>query len=327
MPATAVNAERILKDLAELWAELAAGDPGKSATGVLRACSMTLIAAAGDSQDTAHVEQIVAELMHEHPSRAIVLKPTGAEPDLEARVFAQCWMPFGGRQQICCEEIEIATPDEGVDEAARVIVGLVAPDLPVALWCRGRRWFELEGIDRLYALADKVILDSCSFADPAAAFAAIREIRRSAASVADLAWTRLTGWREIIAHAFEGPRAAALRGSVSMTVEHYGGAPSAAALYLAAWLVRAAPRATLSFSRVEGEEGHVAGVHIAGPDLDMAFRRIEGDAVQVTGSAHLGAVVLPHATDYHLMREELSITGADSIFEQVYTAAERLGAA
>lgn len=319
MPATAVNAERILKELAELWANLAAEDTRKSAAGVLRACSMTLIVAAEDAQDAASVEQTVAELMHEHPSRAIVLKPAGPSGDLDARVFAQCWMPFGGRQQICCEEIEITTPDDGVDEAARVVVGLVAPDLPVVLWCRGQRWFSLDGIERFYDLADKVILDSCGFGDQESAFATIREIRRRTPSVADLAWTRLTSWREIVANAFEGPRAATLDAVQSVTVEHYGAEPSVAAKYLAAWLRHAIPKAAVSFERVEGEAGQVAGIHLEGREgLDVIFRRTDGDAVHVGGCAHLGTVVLPHATDYHSMREELGITGADAIFERIY---------
>jgi glucose-6-phosphate dehydrogenase assembly protein OpcA len=324
MAVTTVSAERLLKDLAQLWADLAAGDSQKTSSGVLRACSMTLIVAADDAQDTTTVEQTVAELMHEHPSRAIVLKPAGAAPELDARVLAQCWMPFGGRQQICCEEIEITTPDEDVDEVARVIVGLVAPDLPVVLWCRGERWFQLDGIERLYQLADKVIIDSCSFRDEESAFSTIAAIRLHTDSVADLAWTRLTGWREIIAHAFEGPNAALLKKVRSIVIEHFGEIPSVATRYLAHWLARAIPGASMEFRRVEGDSGQIAGVHLTGDDLAIGFRRHDGDAVQVTGSAHLSAVVLPHATDYHSMREELAITGHDRVFEQVYREAERI---
>ena len=65
------------------------------AGGVLRACAMTLLVVAEDDADAEHVRQTLGELMHDHPSRAIVLKATeGAE--LNARVFAECWMPLGG---------------------------------------------------------------------------------------------------------------------------------------------------------------------------------------------------------------------------------------
>ena len=37
---------------------------------------------------------------------------------LAARVFAQCWMPFGHRQQICCEQIEITASDASLPDLA-----------------------------------------------------------------------------------------------------------------------------------------------------------------------------------------------------------------
>ena len=95
--AITVKPERILKDLSKLWVDLAKQDPN----GVLRACAMTLVVVIEESRDAAEVGEAIAALMHEHPSRAIVLRVRGGEElDLEARVFAQCWMPFGRRQQI-----------------------------------------------------------------------------------------------------------------------------------------------------------------------------------------------------------------------------------
>ena len=40
---------------------------------------------------------------------------------MEARVFAQCWMPFGKRQQICCEQIEITASETSLADAASLI--------------------------------------------------------------------------------------------------------------------------------------------------------------------------------------------------------------
>ena len=102
--AKAVDPDRILKDFRALWRDLAQQDPN----GVLRACAMTLIVVADEAQDANIINETIASLMHEHPSRAIVVRVRQCpEQVLEARVFAQCWMPFGRRQQICCEEVEI----------------------------------------------------------------------------------------------------------------------------------------------------------------------------------------------------------------------------
>ena len=91
MTTATVDPEKVLKDLRELWAQLAREQELRR---VLRACAMTLVVIAEDDADAEQVRQTLGVLMHDHPSRAIVLKACeGAE--LGARVFAECWMPFG----------------------------------------------------------------------------------------------------------------------------------------------------------------------------------------------------------------------------------------
>src|SRR3981081_1670604 len=103
-----VQPEKLLKDLARLWVDLGRQDTEKGSSGVIRACAMTLIAAVDCEDDAKDVTETIGHLMHEHHSRAIVLCIGSGSTPISARVFAQCWMPFGGRQQICCEQIEIA---------------------------------------------------------------------------------------------------------------------------------------------------------------------------------------------------------------------------
>ena len=85
--------------------------------------------------------------MPEHPSRAIVIRFRAEDQRaLAARVFAQCWMPFGHRQQICCEQIEITASDASLPDLAAVVLPLTVPDLPVILWCRSPRALSFAGI-------------------------------------------------------------------------------------------------------------------------------------------------------------------------------------
>ena len=86
----------------------------QSSGGVLRACAMTLIVLAEDEEDAEQVRQTIGVLMHDHPSRAIVLRALEGA-DLNARVFAECWMPFGSNQQICSEGIEITADAENLE--------------------------------------------------------------------------------------------------------------------------------------------------------------------------------------------------------------------
>lgn len=321
----AVQPERILRDLADLWVSLAQPAQGAStASGVLRACSMTLIVAAKDARDAETIGETIGQLMHEHPSRTIVLKPAPEGAELASRVYAQCWMPFGSRQQICCEQIEITAPAGQVDQAARVILGLPAPDLPAVLWARGTGWFERAGFDDLYPLIEKIVLDSCEFDDSAFELATIRKLReRPLPRVADLAWARLTLWRETIFHTLE----AVSRGKPVQTIEigHYGESPSTSCYYMAAWLAGAFPAADVAFRRVPGEEGRIASVALRDGDFSIVFERVEGDTVRISGAVQ-NVVVLPHATDYRAMREELSLPAGDPAFDAVWTKAEQLRA-
>ena len=103
-----VAPDRILNELAALWTQ--EGKQGDA--GVLRACSMTLIVMVEATDDAAAVAETVAALMPEHPARAILVRLQGTgERALSERVYQQCWKPFGQRQQICCEQIEITASD------------------------------------------------------------------------------------------------------------------------------------------------------------------------------------------------------------------------
>ena len=104
MTTATIEPEKILKDLRNLWGDL--GRNAEVSGGVLRACGMTLVVAAESEADCQELRHTLGVLMHDHPSRAIVLKAAeGAE--LGARVFAECWMPFGHQRQICCEQVEV----------------------------------------------------------------------------------------------------------------------------------------------------------------------------------------------------------------------------
>src|ERR1700726_966160 len=112
-----IQPETVLRELSDLWVQLAKdSEPGQSSD-VLRACAMTLVTAVDESEDAASVWSTVAGLMPEHPSPAIVIRvrPSPAR-GLAARVFSQCWNPFGQRPQICCEQIEITASDASLPD-------------------------------------------------------------------------------------------------------------------------------------------------------------------------------------------------------------------
>jgi hypothetical protein len=184
--------------------------------------------------------------MPEHPARTIVVRLTGAgDRSLGQRVFAQCWMPFGQRRQICCEQVEITCSDASLGDLPSVVLPLEVPDLPVILWCRSPRLLAMAEFPALAAMARRVVVDS-------ARCGCARRLRRLADEAArgmllgDLAWTRLTRWRQTLAQIFEDPRhAARLTGSARITVCD-GGAVTTRALYMGTWMAGALEAAGVS---------------------------------------------------------------------------------
>jgi hypothetical protein len=288
----AIAPEKVLKDLNHLWAGLAAQNAGASTeAGVLRACAMTFIVALEPDDDGQSVGQTIAELIHEHPSRAIVLKPGAESAPLDANVSAQCWMPFGKRQQVCCEQIEITAPPANAIQASRLILGLLASDLPAVLWSRGSAWLRSAGFADLLPLMTKIIVDSgrgCGISD-------IGRLRRRTPHVADLEWTRTTRTRQEVSRFFDDPRHASELKAVNTIVVPAG------QCYLGAWLLRALPGSKLSLDGPPGQ------IRLEGPGVEFEFPIVPGPE-----------------SDYALLNEELGIIGPDQVFENVVTVAETL---
>jgi glucose-6-phosphate dehydrogenase assembly protein OpcA len=332
-----IQPDHILRELTELWVSLGKeSQPGHS-TGVLRACAMTLVVTAEESEDPAVVGETIAALMREHPSRAIVIRfREAAARELSARVYAQCWMPFGQRRQICCEQIEISASEGSLPDLAAVIVPLAVSDLPLIVWCRSARIFNLPDFPLLGNVAQKVVLDSSAFPSASEFFRQLAARWRSGPVFADLAWTRLTRWREMISQIFENRKYLMRLPDVSEVRISFGGAtPPSEAFYLAAWLTDCLetvgarsrvvwqPEAQASHAKIsgvqliaDGPEGLSVAVHVTG-EGENQMSEIQIDSLS-------SRTIFPQATDYVLLREELSIPGRDPVYERVLARATRL---
>ena len=104
-------------------------------------------------------------------------------------------MPVGGEQQICSEGIEIAADSEQTDEVARLLVPLIAPDLPVVLWCRGPRAFLDRSLDPLFPLANKIIFNTRAVRHPSSAIEFLRRMRKDGGKDGDNTDGRWRIWR------------------------------------------------------------------------------------------------------------------------------------
>lgn len=331
-----IEPDRILKELAELWVSLAKPN-GEASAGVLRACAMTLVVLADAAEDPNDIGETLACLMREHPSRVIVVRVSkpGEDGELAARVFAQCWMPFGQRRQICCEQIEITAPENLLGDVPGILLPLVVPDLPVILWCRISRLLRSPVIQAFAGIIRKVIVDSGDFDAPAEVLAQVAYAVRSGLIVADLSWTRLTRWRELIAQVFENPAYFSHLPSVAeVGIAYHGENPPIAVFYMEAWLrgclekAGSRPRVRLEHLPGEGRAG-LSRTAFASDDpaaLSVSVEQVDGEAAEVRVNALTNRTIFPHPSDYVLLREELAITGRDPAFESSLQFAARLAA-
>jgi glucose-6-phosphate dehydrogenase assembly protein OpcA len=309
MPTATLEPEKILKDLRNLWGQL--GRDAEVAGGVLRACGMTLIVASENESDTEDLRHTLGVLMHNHPARAIVLRLKEAE-GLDATVFSQCWMPFGKHQQICAEGIEITSAWSELTQVAQLVLPLIVSDLPAVLWCRGAHVFSSHAFEPLLPLVQKIIVDSTSAADPRAAIQAIRELRHQGRLVADLAWTKLTGLREVMASLADEGAAWNVKG---VEVSYGGEVPSPSSIYFAAWMEKVLPEAKVELKPVDGARGLRSIVFSGGCDLKIT--RPDQTTLEVHCGGRVRRSTMMLLSEETLMNEELSILGSDPVFDKV----------
>jgi glucose-6-phosphate dehydrogenase assembly protein OpcA len=315
-----VQVEKLLGDLAQVWLDL-----GKQQEegGVMRACAMTLIALVDENAGVSDVAGTVADIMQDHPSRAIVVRVDGVSGEIGAHASAFCWKPFGRRQQICCEQIEFRASRERLMDVPSVLRGLTVPNLPVVLWVRSPGLMDTEGFPELAELADKVIVESRGESDWKRLMVQVAALIHSGKAAADLAWTRITRWRELLAQLFENEALAERAGDIrTITVSHSSPEPGPAATYLATW-VRLVLGGALEVRYRESPRKvtwQIQEVRLEGPGIDVGLHRAERGLVEVQAGPLKTCAVFRQLREADLLREELSILGPDPTFIKVLRA-------
>lgn len=305
-----VDAERLLKELDVNWRQLGKGNG--DAAGVLRACAMTLIVVVREGDDAQALGVTLADIMHEHPNRTVVLR-VGEGGEVTARANLQCWMPFGGRQQICCEQIEISASLTALGAVPPVLFGLMVADLPVAVWCPDLRLASLPELQPVLKLAGKVMVDSSPLLDMREALPVLEALSAGPWRLADLAWARATRWRETVAHlaCIEGWTRA---DEAEITWAGEGVPPAAA--YVGAWLNP--ERLVLKCDTPEMPApgaGRIKSMCVTAKGRQVCLRR-EGTGVAIEIERLKTGMIFPLLCDAALLHEELGVFGRDAQFEE-----------
>ncbi len=157
-----------------------------------------------------------------HPSRTILLVPKPDEPNgLDAELSVRCFT--AGERHICGEVIELHLRGNRTLAPASIVLPLLLSDLPVFCRWRGEPAFGELPWEQLVGVVDRLVVDSTEWDGPHfGELAALFDVT----VVSDLAWTRLHGWRVVLAACWP---------EIVQQEIHIAGPPTEAAL-LYGWL-------------------------------------------------------------------------------------------
>lgn len=131
-----------------------------------------------------------------HPSRAILLVPGGTEDEdeLVARVQVAAYALPGERRHVAAEIIELRLGSRRAHAPASLVMPLLISGLPVFCRWRGRPPFGERELEELTGVADRLVVDSREWDDPAADYPLLAELFDRVA-VSDIVWRRTLPWR------------------------------------------------------------------------------------------------------------------------------------
>ncbi len=196
----------IEKALEAHWRSAGAGEPDA----VVRASTVTLVVVVEGGAQVEDVRRTVERTCRTRPCRVVVVAvdpaSTAPRPEAVIRTATQCCA--GDRIQMSLEEVVLSASPAALPAVPSLVAALLLPDVPVVVWARGDQLLETALMARIVDEADRVILDSRTFRDPARAFRAalaLRAGRREPPILCDVGWARLLPWREAVAQAFDPP--------------------------------------------------------------------------------------------------------------------------
>ena len=266
---------------------------------------LTLIIAARNGVAEEAIEA-ANDASREHPMRVIVLTTGSGEAKLDAQIRV-------GGDAGASEVVVLHAYGEAASNAESLVTGLLLPDAPVVAWWPGEAP-DNASESALGRFAQRRITDAATASDVQERLAALG--RTHAPGDTDLAWTRLTRWREQLAAVLDQPPYEQVT-----AVEVRGAAHSPSTALLAAWLQMALD-VPVSW-RLEEPDNWNEGIK------SVRLTRASGDIVLERPSAGVAVLSQPGQPDHELflprrtlrecLAEELRRLDADPLYGRVIT--------
>jgi glucose-6-phosphate dehydrogenase assembly protein OpcA len=263
-----------------------------------------------DEKHVVEAESAATQAAAAHPCRVLIVVRRSVDTD--SRLDAE--VQVGGRLGPT-EAVVMRMYGRLALHAESVVLPLLAPDAPVVTWWQGPAPEEI-ATDALGTLANRRITDCAQQDDP------ITALHQRAVDFAlgdtDLAWTRTTPWRALLASAFDAVDAAPREAVVG--AEH--GNPSAA--LLAGWL---GSRLGIE-ARVEDSDGpgithaEIRAATSDGKPYAVSISRPDGRLAKLSrGDEDDRQLPLPRREIGDLLAEELRRMDPDYVYAEALSAA------
>ncbi|WTY90460.1 glucose-6-phosphate dehydrogenase assembly protein OpcA [Sphaerisporangium sp. NBC_01403] len=259
---------------------------------------LTLVVVCDESHQYDAV-RAASEASREHPSRILAVIPR--ERDEATRLDAEIRVG----ELTTGEVVLLRLYGELREHADSVLSPLLLPDIPVVVWWPGDAP-EAPAKDPVGAFGQRRVTDARSAADSVAAIKS--RIGGYTPGDTDLAWTRITPWRSLLAAAFDQPVGKILDGYVEAEPDH----PSAA--LLAVWLSQKL-------------DAPIRVTESSGPGLTKVCLRLDdGEVVVERHDSRTATLVRPGQPDRQvalarrptsdLLAEELRRLDPDEVYEE-----------
>ena len=261
---------------------------------------LTMVVVA-DEEDADRAMEMAREASHEHPARVlgVILGDARGASQVDAQV--------GTGSGWTGETALIRLSGEVAKHPESVVLPLLLPDSPVAVWWPTTPPADTAG-DALGQLAQRRITDSANVSRRR--LDALRgQCRSYAPGNTDLAWTRLTPWRALLAAALDQHPLKVRGGSV--TAERSN--PSAD--LLVAWL---RTRLKVDIERKESKGPGITAVELETAEGPIRISRPDGRLAMYTSPGHPDRPIALRRRDVsELLAEELRRLDEDDVYAAV----------
>jgi glucose-6-phosphate dehydrogenase assembly protein OpcA len=271
--------------------------------------ALTLVAVV-DERRVEEAEKAATIAASAHPCRLLMVVRHKIDADIRLDAEVQ----VGGRLG-STEAVVMRMYGRLALHAESVVLPLLAPDAPVVTWWHGVPPAEI-ATDALGVLANRRVTDCAQASDPASA------LRQRASDFilgdTDLAWTRATSWRSLLASALDGVDGQPVSASVHAETGNASGA------LLAGWLSsRLGVAATVE---EDGGPGITAATVVMrdsdGKDITITIERPDGQTATLTrGEEPSRALPLPRRETGELLAEELRRMDPDLVYADALSLA------